>query len=80
MAMTRSAAGAPSEEGIEHAVSLAGAANSLAGYEVSDDVRDLGRHNLCVEMSDAYPSVVGLFTRWYGSPSPICLPHAILRP
>lgn len=53
MGMTRSAAGAPSEEGIEHAVSLAGAANSLAGYEVSDDVRDLGRRNLCVEMSDA---------------------------
>lgn len=55
MAMTprRQSATTPSAEEIERAVSLADAANALAGYEVSDDVRDLGRRNLRGEATDA---------------------------
>jgi hypothetical protein len=38
-----SLAGAPTGEEIDRAVSVADAANSLAGYEVSEEVRELAQ-------------------------------------
>lgn len=46
-------AGAPTEEEIERAMSGADAANSLAGYVVSEDVREIGRRFARGDITDA---------------------------